>query len=233
MTDQQIEDAYRRLDGALAPPADVAVRVERQIRGRRARRRTAMAGVAGLVVVGAVGGAVLLGSGDDQSGDRIATDQSVPGPQGSFVLTRPDGSTYEFTDLTLSCDRDARGEDLPPGTMTLYSPFEPDESGEALARPFLQFEAIVDKVDGREFQLPFERDNGSSNHRAFTLFAADVAPSGKTQGNEVSSAEAGAAGTLHVIRASCDPTPVLELEADATLGSEVNQAPYDVTGSFG
>ena len=37
--DTQIEDAYRRLGTALAPPPDVAVRVVRLAGARRRRRR--------------------------------------------------------------------------------------------------------------------------------------------------------------------------------------------------
>ncbi len=51
--------------------------------------------------------------------------------------------------------------------------------------------------------------------------------------NEVSSAEEGAAGSVVVARASCDPVPVLELEVDATLGSEVAQGTLHLSGSFG
>jgi hypothetical protein len=36
-----------------------------------------------------------------------------------------------------------------------------------------------------------------------------------------------------VISATCDPTPVLELEVDATLGSEVQQGTLDLAGSLG
>lgn len=42
---------------------------------------------------------------------------------------------------------------------------------------------------------------------------------GASDGNEVASSSP-STGTLRVTRASCDPTPVLELEVDATLASE-------------
>ena len=66
------------------------------------------------------------------------------------------------------------------------------------------------------------------------LFALDpeVSPS-EARANEVSSAEEGAAGSVVVARASCDPVPVLELEVDATLGSEVEQGTLHLSGSFG
>ena len=229
--DEQIVTAYARLGTALAPPPDIAVRVERRVAVRRRRRRTAMAGVAGLVLAGTAGGAVLLGSGADPDGDTIATDQ--PGPAGSFLITRTDGSTYTIDDLTVSCDRAPLGEPAQAGHIYLYSPYELDPSGKRLTEPVLFLDAVVDKADGTTFTLPFDTRSGNSDDRAFVLFSADseIAP-GSKRANEVSSSEAGAAGTVRVIRASCDPTPVLELEADATLGSEVEQGTYTVVGSY-
>lgn len=232
MTDQQIEDAYRRLGTALAPPPDVAGRVERQVVTRRRRRRGLVTGVAGLVLVGTAGGAVLLGSGDDPDGDTIATDQ--PGPEGSFVVTRTDGSTFTVDDLTVSCERTPDGEPAEAGHIYLSSPWALDASGDRLTEPFLYFDGVVDKIEDETFTLPFENPSGSSDGRAFVLFAADseLAP-GEDEANEVSSAEGGAAGTVRVVRAACGPTPVLDLEVDATLGSENEQGAYTVVGAFG
>ena len=231
MTDQQIEDAYQRLGTALAPPPDLAVRVERRVVVRRRRRRVLVAGVTGLAVAGAVGGVVLLGSGDRPGSDTVATDQ--PGPTGSFLITRTDGSTYTVDDLTVSCDRTPDGEPAEAGHIYLSSPWRPDGSGKRLTEPFFMFDGVVDKVDGETFSLPFESRSGDSDRRAVVVFAADSEiAAGAKEANEVSSAEAGAAGTVRVIRASCDPTPVLELEADATLGSEVEQGTYTVVGSY-
>jgi len=233
MTDQQIEDAYERLGTALTPPPDAAARVERRVAVRRRRRRIAVAGVTGLVVAGAVGGAVLLGSGDRPDGKTIAVDQPTE-PPGSFVVTRTDGSTYTVDDLTLSCDKTANGDPAEPGRIYLYSPFTPDASGERLGAPFLYFDGIVDRIDGKTFTLPHDSRSGSSEDLALVLFTADseVAP-GESRANEVSSSLEGAAGTVRVLRASCAPTPVLVLEADATLASEVQQGAYTVVGSFG
>lgn len=222
LANQEIAIAYGRLGTALAPPRDTAVRVERRVAVRRRRRRTALVGAAGLVLAGTVGGAVLLGSGADADGETVATDQ--PGPEGSFLVTRTDGSTFTVDDLTLSCDQTPGGEPAEAGRIYLYSEGE----------PFFYLDAAVDKVAGQTFTLPFESRSGSSDHRAFVVFVADseVAP-GAREANEVSSAEPGAGGTVQVVRAACGPTPVLELAIDATLGSEVEQGSYAVVGSFG
>ncbi len=63
-SDQPIEEAYDRLATALAPPPDVAARVERRAGARRRARRVGVVGAAGLVAAGVVSGVVLLGSGD-------------------------------------------------------------------------------------------------------------------------------------------------------------------------
>ena len=234
-SDQPIEEAYDRLATALAPPPDVAARVERRLGARRRARRAGVIGAAGLVAAGVVAGAVLLGSGDDGA-SVVATDE--PAATGSFVLTRPDGSTFELSDLTLSCEGptgQASGEGLTgPQRIWLYSPHDMGPDGETPQQPFLLFEGIVDKVDGRTFRLPYNSDDGNSDSRAFVLFALDPeVTSSEARANEVSSAEEGAAGSVVVTRASCDPVPVLELEVDGDLGSEISLESLHVSGSFG
>src|SRR4051794_1674134 len=124
--DGLLTDAYERLGSALAPPTDVAARVEREVGARRRRRRTAWAGAAALVVAGTAGTVVVLGSGDAPAGDTVAADPSNGDKppvtdHGSFVLTRADGSTHEFTQLTLSCQTGPQGEKVAPGHIMLYS----------------------------------------------------------------------------------------------------------------
>jgi hypothetical protein len=230
--DRQLQDAYARLGTALLPPPDVAVRVEREVGARRRRRRTVVAGAAVLVVASAVGGAVALGSGDGNDGDTVAVDQ--PGAHGSFVLTRQDGSSYTFEDLTLSCTENAMGEPAESGHIYLYSPWLLGESGDTLSEPFFDFEAAVNGVDGKTFELPTSTpDEITDGDDPFVLFAAESKGDERKRPNEVSSNENGAVGTVRVVRASCDPTPVLQLEVDTTLGSEVQQGTLDLAGSFG
>jgi hypothetical protein len=65
------------------------------------------------------------------------------------------------------------------------------------------------------------------------LFMAD-SPDGARRANEVSSTASGAgSGSVRVLRASCSPTPVLELEVDATLASELrNHDDLTVSGDL-
>ena len=85
-------------------------------------------------------------------------------PTGSFVLTRPDGSTYELSDLTLSCEgpfgqASSEGQ-TGPQRIWMTSPLVLGADGETPEQPFLLFEGIVDKVDGRTFRLPYNSDDG-------------------------------------------------------------------------
>jgi len=243
-TDARIGDAYDRLGSALAPPPDVAAAVEREVVARRRRRRAAWVGVAALVAAGTAGAVVTLGGGDSPDGDAVATDPGVDinsgkppvVDHGSFVLTRADGSTHEFTELTVSCETDARGEKLAAGHISLYSPFDATEDGKGIKQPFFYFEADVSKAAGKTFSLPEE--SGGTDDEVFILFAADPGvdvandAAKPNRANEVSSAESGAAGEVKVLEASCGQEPVLELDVDATLGSEVQQGTEKLAGSY-
>ena len=221
MTEEQIKDGYERLDTDVHVPMDAFDRVEKRMRARRRGRRIGTAaGTA--VVVAAVGGyvAVSMGGSDDGRDGVVA----VEPPPYSLVMTRPDGSTYEFEDLTISCD--------PPGVESggpgsgdrsrvyLSSPILTE--GERLTQPFVLVEAVVDEVaKPRTFTLPIESADGSSESLPLTVFIADT--EGAPDGNEVVSSGT-STGTLRVTVASCDPEPVLQLEVDATLASEEQTA---------
>ncbi len=221
MTEEQIMDGYERLESALHAPQDALDRVERRIGARRRRRRLgAAAGAA--VVVAAVGGyaAVSMGGSDDGREGLVA----VEPPPYSLVMTRPDGSTYEFADVTISCDPPGPAS-VEPGTgdlSTVYLSTPMLVDGKQLRQPFVLIEADVTKLaQPRTWSLPVESANGSSEPLPLTLFIADT--EGAPDGNEVVSSSS-STGTVRVIRASCDPTPVLEVEVDVTLASEEQTA---------
>ena len=219
MTEEQIRDGYERLDSSLRAPQDAFDRVEKRMGARRRRRRIGVAaGTA--VVVAAVGGytAVSMGGSDDGRDGVVAVDP----PPAPLVMTRPDGSTYEFTDLTISCDppgAGGSGSGADSGDLSrvyLSSPMLID--GERVTQPFVLIEAAVEKLQRpRTFSLPIESADGSSEQLPLTVFIADT--EGAPDGNEVVSSSP-STGTLRVTRASCDPTPVLQLEVDVTLASE-------------
>ncbi len=215
MTEEQIRDGYERLDSALRAPQDALDRVEKRMGTRRRRRRIGVAAGAA-VVVAAVGGytAVSMGGSDDGRDGVVAVDP----PPAPLVMTRPDGSTFEFTDLTISCDPPGATGGGPGDQSRVYlsSPILID--GERVTQPFVLIEAAVDKLEQpRTFTLPIESADGSSEELPLTVFIADT--EGAPDGNEVVSSSP-STGTLRVTRASCDPTPVLQLELDVTLASE-------------
>ena len=220
MTEDQIRHGYERLDSALRAPQDALDRVEKRMGARHRRRRIGVAaGTA--VVVAAVGGytAVSMGGSDDGRDGREDV-VAVDPPPDPLVMTRPDGSTFEFTDLTISCDPPgAAGGGSGSGDLSrvyLSSPMLID--GERLTQPFVLIEAAVEKLGRpRTFSLPIDSADGSSERLPLTVFIADT--EGAPDGNEVVSSSP-STGTLRVTRASCDPTPVLQLEVDVTLASE-------------
>ena len=221
MTEEQIRDGYERLDSTLHAPQDALDRVEKRMAARRRGRRIGAAvGTAALVAAVAGYVVVSMGGSDDGSEGLVA----VEPPPASLVMTRPDGSTYEFRDLTISCDPpSAGGEEAGPGDgsrVYLSSPIRID--GERIGQPFVLVEAVVAGLDRpRTFTLPLADGGGSSEGPPLTVFVADT--EGAPDGNEVVSSGS-STGTLTITRASCDPTPVLELEVDATLASEEQAA---------
>ena len=157
-------------------------------------------------------------------------------------MTRPDGSTYAFPDVTVSCHPSpAYGEAVedPPGRIYLYSPIElsgpVDESGDNedvhAVQPFVTFEGIVDKLQGDQtFTFPNAWEEGpdfTSDDSPVILFMDD------TDGNEVASSAGGESGTIRVLEASCSPVPTLRLQVDMTLGSEVEKQSLEIAGSVG
>jgi hypothetical protein len=216
MTEEQIRDGYERLDSAVHAPQDAFDRIEKRMGTRRRRRRLGM--VAGTVVaVAAVGGyaAASMGASDDGRDGLVAVDP----PPSSLVMTRPDGSTFEFEDLTVSCDTIEAPGGGAGGGQTLVRLISPRLiDGERLTQPFVLIEADVEGLtQPRTFTLPVESADGSSESLPVTVFIADT--EGVPDGNEVVS-RSPSTGSLRITRASCDPTPVLELELDVTLASE-------------
>ncbi len=240
MTEQQIKDGYTRLGEALAPPMDVAARVQRRVGVRRRRRRAGVVAGTLVAVVATGGGVVAATSGDDGPGDTVAVDQPT-GPVSTLVMTRPDGSTYEFDDVTVSCDppKTVDGQtlgDRARGQIWAYSPIEPNGSLEddaaTMKHPFVYIYGTVAAMqDGRVFTLPISDDQVSRTSLPPGLFMADT--EGAPDGNEVASgAGAGERGTVQVLEASCDPTPVLRLKVDATLPSEEGKQPLKLAGEL-
>lgn len=238
--DHDLQLAYARLGSALDPPRDTEARIGRRIAVRRRRRRAALAGAAALAVVGGTGAAVALGGAGGPGDTPVATDTGPASPTSTLALTRPDGSTYAFDDVTVSCDPPTTTAGDPMGQgrgrVWLTSPIEvtgSEDGGDlAVQRPFVYVEVRVDAFDGpRTLTLPVDGPGGSESYPA-TFFVADPeSGAGGAEANEVSSA-VGGDGTIRVLRASCDPTPVLEVEVDARLGSEVDGPDLRLTGSY-
>ena len=224
MTEQQIKDGFEQLAGALAPPVDAPDRGDRRVRVRRRRRRAGVAGAALVAVVATAGTAIALSGGDDAGGDLVATDPAGL-PQSTLVLTRADGSTYAFDDVTVTCDEPFQGAATGPG-QRIYLSTPRHIEGKRVTEPWLYVEAILDDVAaGKELTFPTDWSS-SSDEYPLIVFVAD------TDGNEAASSAGTEKGTVRVLEASCAPVPVLRLEMDMSLGSEVSQEPLRVAGEL-
>lgn len=226
--DPEIAGAYDRMGRSLDAPVDVLARVEDRMRSRR-RQRVVLAGGASalaLVVAGTTA-ALALGGGDDPSTLHVTDEPSGPvtpaGPVSTLAFTHADGTTYTFRDIEVSCKKD------PESDRRLVTASSPRKvRGDTLLEPFLMFQASLDEVaDGRTFTMPVD-DAATSKLPMILFFATDE---GGPRANELSSAEP-STGTVQVLHASCGPTPSLDLEVDAALGSEVEQKSMRLTGEL-
>lgn len=233
MNEPDILEAYRELGAPQSPPDDLLVRVDRTIRRRRTARR-AVTGVAVLALAGGTGALLLGGSDGTNAKDLVATD---PGSTSTLTFTHEAGETHTFAaaDLELFCmTSDGGGERLILTRADLADDVRANRepSDEVLAAaPLLYVELHVDRITpGEEFRLPHDSQSGDSDERVMTFFVASE--EGGRFANEVSSAEPGSEGVVTVHEAACGPTPTLSVEIDGRLGSEVEQAPLAIKGSY-
>ncbi|MGB0099762.1 MAG: hypothetical protein WBP61_05720 [Nocardioides sp.] len=237
MSEQEIRHGFHQMSQALAPPMDAQERIDQRVRVRRRRRRTVVAGTAAVATLAVLGSAAALSGGDEPDGRMIATEPPAE-PASTLLLTRPDGSTYPFPDVTISCEPPPlTGGDAGGGASSriwAYSPMEltdpaGDEGDAFAAAPFVYIEGVVSKLQGdRTLTLPIDGPGGSQTY-PLTVFIADT--EGGPDGNEVASS-AGGSGTVRVLEASCDPEPVLRLAIDGTLDSEEGKQALDLTGEL-
>jgi hypothetical protein len=219
-SDTDLREAYERLGSSLEVRADLLAPVQDRMRDRRRRRMTLMTLTAAASLVGA--GAIASVAGRNGDATSAVEPPSSGGYTSTLQVTREDGSTYLFRDVTVSCQTDPNS-----GHQTITATSNPPSADGPLTKPFFYFQAVLSRVQGgRVFRLPID---GGSDVRPMTLFAATDSTTGKEH-NEVSSAETPASGTVAVSQASCDPTPTLGLDVDATLGSEVGLGPERITG---
>lgn len=155
------------------------------------------------------------GSADPEQGSEDVAGE----PAAGFTVTREDGSTYRLVSFVATCpdlpagDPDAgfvHGFASSAGTTVDPTASELPDGPVAVVR-------VKDGVaDGTRVELPHSEEYGAEvDGISFFVLDGD---------NEASSGEDDAAGWLEVLHASCEPTPVLEVRIEATLGSEVSDA---------
>ena len=229
MTEQQIRDGYERLDSALAAPTDAADRVAGRVRVRRRRRRAALAGRPRSPWWRSPAAPWLSPVATTAATPWRSTSRPVPGARWSLPTGRVD---VLLPDVTVTCTPPELTGGDPLGTGTgriwMYSPFHLTGTDGDTARvtepfPLRRGDRRQDRGD-RTFTWPNDWSMDTADV-PLTLFVADT--EGRPRGNEVSTNEADARGTVRVVEASCDPVPVLRLEVETTLGSEVGRPPED------
>lgn len=139
----------------------------------------------------------------------------TPVERSGFTVTRPDGSTFELVNFVAIC-RDFPEGDPDAGYVEAWASLagtriDPNADTEPKG-PAARILVLDDVPDGTQLDLPFEETYGSEE-TGFVFTVGD-------RRNTATSAEEEAAGNVEIIRASCEPTPVLEVRIDATLGSE-------------
>jgi hypothetical protein len=132
-----------------------------------------------------------------------------------FTVTREDGSTFQLVTFEAVCPpfpEDDPDAGFVHGVASLAGT-EIDLTGGKQPKGPLAMVAVRDGLaDGTRLELPVVEEYGKEK-TGVSFFIAD----GR---NEASSSQATAAGTIEIIHAACEPTPVIELRIDGTLGSE-------------
>ena len=227
--DPELAEAYDRLARSLAAPPDLGSTLSTAITRRRHRRRAGVA-AGGVLALAVVGSTLALTTGGDEP--TRAPDPAGQGGVNDVVVTRDDGETLGFGPVELSCEPAGRlGDRLTASSEPVTSPG--DDS--VLLEPLLHIEVLVDDVEpGRTYRLPFEgdaaRSNVSSDQWTFQYFAAVPAADPARRANEVISSAPGSTGTIRFDAATCGAVPSLDVTVDGTLGSELDQPAYPVSG---
>lgn len=148
---------------------------------------------------------------DDRGGDGGTSDEAAAN---SLVVTKPDGTTVELSDVVAECGP----SDYDPDTQVVKARAEKDGA-------VLLVEVVPADVEGgRSFDLPLSAGADTTGPENALVYV------GAEPDFESSTAEEEATGTLEVIRASCDPVE-LEFTMDASLGSEYSDVEgLDVDG---
>lgn len=168
---------------------------------------------------------LLTSCGGGDTGAKARDDTKTPsstgsGP-GSIVAVGADGTTVEFADLTVTC-RDSEEEQ--PAARIVVATSGLNDQGAPIDVDVPALLITAAETDGLSVDLPHSETYGGEE----TFLIVFITKVGEE--NELSSATELADGTIEVVRASCDPTPQLELRIDGTLESETSDGTVTVKG---
>jgi hypothetical protein len=169
------------------------------------------------VAIAVLGGVLLSACGSDNSEPR-SSDDGDPVPEGKIVVTTKEGSALEFSEFEIDCHTAEGDQDGPPIEWPAVGAVSGsnDRPGISMREPRLHIEVVAEIVDGDTVELYYPNIEATGDLPPVNVYVSRTGG----RATELSSGAEGSVGEIHVIKASCEPKPVLELRVDGDLYSE-------------
>jgi hypothetical protein len=147
-----------------------------------------------------------------------STDEPIDRPErsDSLTFTRANGTAFTIEGTQIRCGRTTESDAPLQAVFVEGGPQELDPGREPTEPLFLLEAFPRDVARGGTITLPHSYEYNNPSGAVLHVYDADT-------GNELSSSAEGASGTIVFERASCDPSPRVDVTIDATLGSEFFQ----------
>jgi hypothetical protein len=158
----------------------------------------------------------------DKSANNGSGDESAA-PKSRVVATAPDGQQVEFTDFSVTC-RSSAGEEPPAQLVIALAGFGDAEHPRRPKGPAMIIEA-ADSASGTTVELPYDEVVGEEK-TFISVFITEVGDEPEIASNTELST-----GEIEVVRASCEPTPLLEVRIDGVMESELSGNTVTVQGA--
>jgi hypothetical protein len=176
-------------------------------------RRRRIVGAAAAAVAAVVAIAIPVGLSQNDS-----TDEPIDRPErsDSLTFTRANGTAFTIEGAEVRCGRSTES-DAPLQAVFVEGSAQEFDPGREPTEPLFLLEAFPrDVAGGDTITLPHSYEYNDPSGAVLFVYDAET-------GNELSSSAEGASGTIVFERASCDPSPSVDVTIDATLGSEFFQ----------
>jgi hypothetical protein len=156
-------------------------------------------------------GAALAGCGSETAAPTADGD-GAEGQSSQVVVTTTEGDRLVFTDFEVMCaDSEApRSKGRVVSAVSVLG----TKTSERSDQPILYLRAGETVSNNTRVSLPFDETVGEEQ----TFISAFITRAGKT--DQLSSGAEGSSGDIEVIRASCEPSPNIDVRIDGRLESE-------------